>query len=777
MSTLDVVAEVLREVAPRALKARQIAALALDRLPTASRTPETVISRDLAIDVRDRGATSRFLRVDRGAFVLKEALPTAFYNDNDSYAAQWTRNLIAAGEIAAGVVDERSIRDLKPADVASYRQCHFFSGVGVWSRALRDAGWPTDVNVWSGSCPCQPLSQAGQRRGFADERHLWPEWFRLIAACRPAVVVGEQVSSKDGLAWLDLVFADLEGADYTVRAIDIPAASVGGPHARQRLYYVAYARERGRAIVSASWLHDRGQSGNDALGRGTVDGGDAGAVSDAAGPRPCTPQDAGADRGDAGSGTEAIERGSAGDLESQRGGDADDPRAVSDAERVVWDAGRQRGSHGWPEVEPDRHGEAHGAVFGGAAGCGCIGTVGMGDAGLARGGRDTGALPGAQDLGKGERLEAGDLAHQPLAPGAADRTVSGAYACGRSLATEVVRGAVAAAGNGGSEWICHAGAVSGYWKFSNWIYCRPAPGHQDGRWRPVEPVLVKMASGTSAPVGPLCAEEVVDVSAAQTHAAEVLRLLWPQDGTQALQWSARRLECIQAAEVLRSALHGHWDGGDDQGVECRELAKAEREAGGEVLFPLRAYRWEAQRASCGRESAEQRSVEPLDLVRILSSSLAFATLRSDDRTAEALRSLLEACHAERLVFWSSDEAAALWRSLADEDKGRLLVGLGTFRRASISPLVTSQGNRGLARAKRLRGYGNSVVLPLATAFIASVIDAFADSARSSAADFLEVVPRRRVAKSEEPVDDLVENARVNASPVEALGTLSEDHAA
>ena len=154
MSTLDVVAEVLREVAPRALKARQIAALAGDRLPTASRTPETVVSRDLAIDVRDHGAASRFLRVDRGAFVLKEALPTAFYNDNESYAAQWTRNLIAAGEIAAGVVDERSIRDLKPADVASFRQFHAFSGIGVWSRALRDAGWPDDVNVWSGSCPC-----------------------------------------------------------------------------------------------------------------------------------------------------------------------------------------------------------------------------------------------------------------------------------------------------------------------------------------------------------------------------------------------------------------------------------------------------------------------------------------------------------------------------------------------------------------------------------------------------------------------------------------------
>ena len=259
MSTLDVVAEVLREVAPRALKAREIAALAGMRLPTASRTPETVVSRDLAIDVRDHGTTSRFLRVGRGEFVLKEALPTAFYNDVDPYVAKWTRNLIEAGHLAPGVVDERSIRDLKPADVASYRQCHFFAGIGTWSRVLRDAEWPDGTSIWSGSCPCQDFSSAGRRRGFAGDLHLWPEWFRLIAACRPAVVVGEQVASKAGRAWLDLVLADLEGAGYTGRAFDLPAAGVGGPHARQRLYFVAYARERGCEIVGASWLHDRGQ--------------------------------------------------------------------------------------------------------------------------------------------------------------------------------------------------------------------------------------------------------------------------------------------------------------------------------------------------------------------------------------------------------------------------------------------------------------------------------------------------------------------------------------
>jgi hypothetical protein len=77
VSTLDVVAEVLREFAPRALCVREIVQHAGDRLPTASRTPATVVRRDLAIDIRTFGETSRFARVDRGKFLLKASLPSA----------------------------------------------------------------------------------------------------------------------------------------------------------------------------------------------------------------------------------------------------------------------------------------------------------------------------------------------------------------------------------------------------------------------------------------------------------------------------------------------------------------------------------------------------------------------------------------------------------------------------------------------------------------------------------------------------------------------------
>ncbi|CAE6839484.1 hypothetical protein R75777_07000 [Paraburkholderia nemoris] len=178
---------------------------------------------------------------------------TAYYNELNSYAAQHLRNLIAAGQIAAGDVDERDIRDVRPSDLRGYTQCHFFAGIGGWSLALRLAGWPDDRSVWTGSCPCQPFSAAGAGLGFADERHLWPAWHWLIAQCRPPKILGEQVASKDVEPWVDLVFTDLEAAGYACGTNPFPSASVGAPHIRDRTYFVAdadYARPQGRRRVS-----------------------------------------------------------------------------------------------------------------------------------------------------------------------------------------------------------------------------------------------------------------------------------------------------------------------------------------------------------------------------------------------------------------------------------------------------------------------------------------------------------------------------------------------
>jgi DNA (cytosine-5)-methyltransferase 1 len=165
----------------------------------------------------------------------------AYYNENDKCAAAWLRELIKAGMIAPGVVDERSILDVEAKDLVEFSQCHFFAGIGGWSYALRLAGWPDNRPVWTGSCPCQPFSVAGKQEGKKDPRHLWPEWFRLIKECKPAKIYGEQVASAINHGWLDLVFDDLEGEDYACGAVCLPACSVGAAHIRQRLWFVADA--------------------------------------------------------------------------------------------------------------------------------------------------------------------------------------------------------------------------------------------------------------------------------------------------------------------------------------------------------------------------------------------------------------------------------------------------------------------------------------------------------------------------------------------------------
>jgi DNA (cytosine-5)-methyltransferase 1 len=213
---------------------------------------------------------------------------TAYYNEIDPYAAQWLRNLIDAGHIAPGDVDERSIADVSADDLRSYTQAHFFAGIGGWSIALRLAGWSDDRPVWTGSCPCQPFSAAGAGKAADDVRHLWPAWFPLIRELAPPTIFGEQVEAAVGWGWLDAVFADLEIEGYACGATVLPACSVGAPHIRQRLWFVAdasseryqsqrggvagaYSQARPKPIIRAGQL----QRGGPARELADADGGDA----------------------------------------------------------------------------------------------------------------------------------------------------------------------------------------------------------------------------------------------------------------------------------------------------------------------------------------------------------------------------------------------------------------------------------------------------------------------------------------------------------------------
>lgn len=183
-----------------------------------------------------------------------------YLNEFATFPAQWLKNYFKES-----TVDERSISEVQTDDLAGFTQCHFFVGIGGWPIALKEAGWPEDVPVWTGSCPCQPFSAAGLGKGISDDRHLWPEFFRLIKTNRPPHIFGEQVSGRkvtgklftprsfkrlkpedrrkaeeaDAEAWFKHVQTDLERIGYVVGHCVFPAAGVGAPHARQRLYWYA----------------------------------------------------------------------------------------------------------------------------------------------------------------------------------------------------------------------------------------------------------------------------------------------------------------------------------------------------------------------------------------------------------------------------------------------------------------------------------------------------------------------------------------------------------
>jgi len=214
--------------------------------------------------------------------VRHSVMPCAYYNEIDPKAAAWLRELIRAGVIAPGEVDERSIVDIRPADLAGFSQCHFFAGVGVWSYALRLAGWPDSRPGWTGSCPCQPYSEAGKGLGFADERHLWPAWFHLIEQREPCVVFGEQVASAGARVWLDLVQTDLEACGYAFGPIVVPAAGIGAPHGRHRTWFVADAPDRGhrgqREPVRGGELGDAKREGLEGHGGHGDDGDEPGRI-------------------------------------------------------------------------------------------------------------------------------------------------------------------------------------------------------------------------------------------------------------------------------------------------------------------------------------------------------------------------------------------------------------------------------------------------------------------------------------------------------------------
>lgn len=190
----------------------------------------------------------------------------AYYNEFDPKVAAWLRQLIKNGDIADGEVDERSIIDVSADDLKGFTQHHFFAGVGTWSYALRNAGWPDDRPICTASLPCQPFSAAGKQQGKTDERHLLPHFIELVKQCGFNTIIGEQVPGAIKHGWLDDLYDEMEGENYTCGATVLTAAGAGKPHIRQRLYWLANAQhQRSQRRVSRGedslWETIKGHTG------------------------------------------------------------------------------------------------------------------------------------------------------------------------------------------------------------------------------------------------------------------------------------------------------------------------------------------------------------------------------------------------------------------------------------------------------------------------------------------------------------------------------------
>ena len=97
-------------------------------------------------------------------------------------------------------------------------------------------------DVICGGYPCQPFSTAGKRGGATDPRHLWPAMFNAICLLRPRYALMENVRGHLSMGFGD-VLADLASVGFDAEWQVIPAAAVGAPHKRDRVFIVAYPND------------------------------------------------------------------------------------------------------------------------------------------------------------------------------------------------------------------------------------------------------------------------------------------------------------------------------------------------------------------------------------------------------------------------------------------------------------------------------------------------------------------------------------------------------
>jgi DNA (cytosine-5)-methyltransferase 1 len=379
---------------------------------------------------------------------------TAYYNENDKQTCAWLRELIKQDLIAPGDVDERDIRDVRSNDLVQFKQIHLFAGIGVWSYALRNAGWPDDRPILTGSCPCQPFSSAGKKDGTKDKRHLWPEMYRLIAGLpeskRPPTIFGEQVANAE--SWFDALQNDLARENYAAGLVVFPACSVGAPHLRQRLYWFADNVEQS----NRDGRQQRATCHNDGRKRQRTT-----------------------------------------DQQNDRykvWNDTGDTKPTDGMENTNSQRLKQQSILLQQKQGKDPQAAGRGSTDGVANNAG-IGCEGVSRSGATQASKritklcETNKLGNAKHDGYPASTESGGHDEND------NQSSQGAHGSGqpkRTGTSGIVRGDDDCERHDPSS--IHAGPTNGYWRAADWIWCR------DEKWRPVEPGLAPLVDGSAARV-------------------------------------------------------------------------------------------------------------------------------------------------------------------------------------------------------------------------------------------------------------------------------------
>ncbi len=167
----------------------------------------------------------------------------AYYNDNDPFCCAVLRKQIARAKLPEGDVDERDVHEVRGAELAGYGHVHLFAGIGGFPLGLMWAGVPSHWRILTGGFPCQPHSVAGKRRASADERNLWPEFYRIACELRPDWILVENVPgllSSEAGRFFGGILRDLAEIGYDAEWHCLRASDLGAPHIRERLFLVAY---------------------------------------------------------------------------------------------------------------------------------------------------------------------------------------------------------------------------------------------------------------------------------------------------------------------------------------------------------------------------------------------------------------------------------------------------------------------------------------------------------------------------------------------------------